>query len=107
MGGKLNKRKIDDEGMFIYRDVIVTDDWYPCFDGNKAGIALSLNKSGKNYTVIFSAYGADDFGMVMKFNSSSCECAHDVYQHWKKYIYDRVPDGVNVEWFYEHGFYHD
>lgn len=93
--------------LFKARDVVVTDDWYPCFDGNRVHMCLNMFKSGKDYRVIFSVFGEDDFGVCMHFNSTSMDQARYIFNSWKKYIFDRVPDGVNVTWFYEHGFYHD
>ena len=107
MSGKPKKRIIDEEGLFVYRDVVVTDDWYPCFDDNRIHVSLSLRKSGKNYVVLFSAYGADDFSVCMRYESDFSEHSNSVYYNWRSYIFERIPDGVNVEWFYEHGFYPD
>ena len=87
--------------------ITVTDNWYPCFEDNQVCASLSLHKSGKEYAVLFSVFGADDFGVCMKFRSTSCEQSHYVYRSWKRFILDRIPDGVDVEWFYEHGFYCD
>lgn len=107
MSGKIKKSKAAIIDLRESRMVTVTDDWYPCFKDNQIGINLHMYVSGKEYKVIFSAYGYDDFGVCMRFSSTSCEQTHSVFKHWKRFIFDRIPDGVNVEWFYEHGFYHD
>lgn len=107
MSGKPKKRKIDDGYIHEYRMITVTDDWYGCYENNQICVGAGLIKLGKTYHVTLSAHGNDDFGVCMKFSSESYEQAYHIYSHWKKFIYDRIPDGVNVEWFYEHGFYHD
>ena len=107
MSGKIKKSKIETIDMQEIRFVKVTDDWHPCFEDNTIGVSLHLYKSGKEYPVIFSAHGGDDFGVCMRFNSTSCEQSHSIFKLWKTVIFDRIPDGVNVAWFYEHGFYRD
>ena len=107
MSGKIKKSKADTIDLLEYRDVVVTDDWYPCWPGNEAHMRLHMFKLGKEYKIIFSVFGADDFGVVMRYDSSSINQTHSVYKLWKQYIFDRVPNGVTVEWFYEHGFYQD
>lgn len=107
MGGKIKKSKAATIDLHECRWITVTDDWHSCFVDNTIGVSLHMFVSGKEYRVIFSAFGNDDFGVCMKFNSTSCEQAHSIFKHWKRFIFDRIPDGVNVEWFYEHGFYHD
>lgn len=107
MSGKIKKNKADIFGLHETRMITVTDDWYPCFDNNTICLSISIHKIGKEYRVTLSAFGKDDFGVCMKHASENCGYEHGLYKHWKKYIYDRVPDGVDVNWFYEHGFYHD
>ena len=107
MSGKIKKSKVETINLLEHRRVTVTDDWYPCCEGSKIGVNLHMFVSGKEYRVIFSAYGLDDFGVCMRFNSTSYGQAHSVFKHWKRFIFDRIPDGVNVTWFYEHGFYCD
>lgn len=81
--------------------VKVDDDWYPNYDGDT--VLVSLREVGKRpYSYIkFSAWGADDTGVEMDLSCYD-EC---IFNTWKEYIYDRMPDVVNREWFYEHGFY--
>lgn len=101
-------RKMEDGELKASRDVVVTDDWYPCFPDNKVHVYISACKgSGKEYMVRIGVFGADDFGIAMMYRSKYPEEIYGLYNHWKKWIFDRVPDGVDVGWFYEHGFWHD
>lgn len=84
--------------------VKVTDDWHPCFEGGYVRLKISQQFFREYYCVI-SAWGADDTGVEMQFSSAYPEYVDAIYDRWKKYIFDRVPDGVTREWFYEHGFY--
>lgn len=77
--------------------VTVDDDWYPNWDGNKVKVSLTLFGS----YIKFCAWGADDTGVEMEFCSSN----ESVFELWKTHIYDKIPDIVNKEWFYDHGFY--
>ena len=101
------------------RTIEVTDDWcnYP---DNKVKLSIILRgikpypKAGEDkrkYYVRVMAWGMDDFGVTMDYESTITgdfgrQYAEGVYDFWKEYIYDRVPEGVNREWFYEHGFLH-
>ena len=101
-------RKMEDRELTASRDVVVTDDWYPCFPDNKVHMYISAYKgSGKEYVVRIGVFGMDDFGIALSYNSKYPEEIYGLYNHWKKWIFDRVPDGVDVTWFYEHGFFHD
>lgn len=97
------------------RMVQVTDDWYPCYPNNEVCLSICLGelkpylKAPENkriYTVHLSAWGMDDTGMELDYNSPGHRgCAESVYNLWKKNIFDKVPDGVDRQWFYEHGFW--
>ena len=86
------------------RMVKVTDDWYPCYDGGLVKLSI-LQNFFKEYYCIISVWGADDYGLEMQYSSAYPECVDAMYERWKKYIFDRVPDNVDKEWFFEHGFY--
>lgn len=107
MSGRLKKSKIEEFNFEATRSIVVTDDWYPCFEDNRVVIALRTLRDGKNFRVRFSAYGADDFAVAMEHRTDSPEYAYSLFKWWKKWIFDRIPDGIDVEWFYEHGFYPD
>lgn len=78
--------------------VSVDDDWYPNLCGNKVVVTLTLFGG----FVKFNAYGDDDTGVEMECPVHS----KAVFNTWKKYIYDKMPEVVNKKWFFEHGFYY-
>lgn len=78
--------------------------WHPCYPDNKIEISISISWFD-HYYVKVAAWGADDFGVELVFeNCSSKEHAEDIYNHYKTHIYDKIPDDVSLDWFYEHGF---
>ena len=86
--------------------VQVTDDWGPCFYGNTVQVKLRKvcpMDGGPTY-VVLSAWGADDVGVEMSYASEMTELVDARYDHWEKYIFNRIVDGVSKEWFFEHGF---
>ena len=99
-------RKMEDGELYESRMVVVTDDWYPCFLDNRVCMAISVHKNfGKKYVVRIAVFGEDDFGVELSYTSEHPNVVYNLYNHWKKYIFDRVPDGVDLKWFYEHGFF--
>lgn len=93
------------------RMVKVVDDWCPNYPGDEVELAIVFHEmaeySGQRrpyYLVRIRAWGYDDFGVELDYVTQSCECGYGRYNFWKKYIFDRVPDGVDKQWFYEHGF---
>ena len=48
----------------------------------------------------------DDFAVSLdyKVGETCTEGIQWVYNHYKTFIFDRIPDVVSLEWFYEHGF---
>lgn len=92
------------------RLVTVTDDWYPCIDGNKIRLSIMLNRGMRNnkeyYWVRICAWGDDDFGMELDYDAGPhMDMAQSIFEQWKERVYDVVPDGVDVGWFYDHCFY--
>lgn len=87
------------------RMVIVTDDWYPCFDNSTIKLSIMSEKLGEIYYCKIMAWGADDTGVEMEYRSYFHEMVDGIYEHWKEYLYNLIPDGVNRRWFFEHGFY--
>ena len=86
------------------RMVKVIDDWHPCHDGGCVKLSI-IQLFYKDYYCKVCAWGADDTGVEMEYHSPFPEYVDAMYERWKKYIFDRVPDGITREWFYEHGFY--
>lgn len=97
-----------------HRMIKVIDDWYPCYPEKKIRITIALQvdkpyaKAPEDkwmYYVIISAQGIDDTGVKLEHISlGHRESAEFVYNFWKEHIFDKVSDGVDMMWFYEHGF---
>lgn len=93
------------------RYISVIDDWCPCFPDNKVLLFISIQEylpyprsSHATYFVDVKAWGMDDTGVMMEYQTDDRAFAEGRYQFWKTHIYDKVPDGVDQMWFYEHGF---
>lgn len=84
------------------RMIRVTDNWHPCFGGNKVRLRLSLCYF-RHYYVKLSAWGADDTGVEIECHASDMQDAADKYNALSK-VYDSVPDGCDRQWFFDHGF---
>lgn len=100
----MEKKSYDFKQREETRMVKVTDDWYPCFEGGYARLKIGQYFFKDHYCLI-SAWGADDTGVEMMFSHHDKEYVDSIYNRWKEYIFDRVPDGITREWFYEHGFH--
>ena len=85
------------------RYITVIDDWYPCYEGNKIKLILSLNSFKDNYYVKFAAWGADDTAYEVEFDYDNYEDANEKYNFLIP-IFEIIPDGINKEWFINHGF---
>lgn len=87
--------------------ITVTDDgwvWHPCYPNNQVKVGISANCYGNNRYVKVNAWGMDDFGVEIAYSCYDDEHLIEMYYHFKHYIYDKITDGTNLEWFYEHGF---
>lgn len=84
------------------RMVTVTDDWHPCFDGNKVRLRLGLYFF-KNYYVKLSAWGADDTGVEIEH---TCQDYSDAVHKFAilSSVFDYIPDEIDRAWFLDHGF---
>ena len=49
------------------RYITVTDNWYPCYEGNKVRVELSLTPFLNKYYVSLAAWGADDTAYTKDF----------------------------------------
>ena len=85
------------------RYITVTDDWYPCYKGNKVRLRLSLTPFRDKYYVRLAAWGADDTAYVMDFESSKHYEAYAKYQEFRE-IYNRIPNNIDKDWFIDRGF---
>lgn len=87
--------------------IIVTDNddvWKPCYLGNQVRVGISAIGYSNNYYIKVNAWGMDDFGVEIEYHCYNEEHLMQMYEHFKHYIYDKIVNGVNLEWFYEHGF---
>lgn len=104
------KEKILNHKYSESRFVKVTDNWCGNYKGNTIELSISIfpvfNKKDE-YIVSILASGNDNTYMALRCTDYSCKYAVHTYNTWKKYIYDKVPDGCNIEWFLEHGFLFD
>lgn len=77
--------------------VRVNDDWYPNLPDDMVKVTLTMFGG----YVKFCAWGADDHGVEME-----CPCSsHIVWTLWKDHIFDKIPEVVNMDWFFDRGFY--
>ena len=85
------------------RYITVTDNWYPCYEGNKVRVELSLTLFFNKYYVSLSAWGADDTAYTKDF-----EYTTETEAKWKYNelisTYNIIPDRINKDWFIDHGF---
>lgn len=90
--------------------VRVTDDWFPCFEGNKIKIEVLrwYSCASDTYTVKCNAYGADDCGYALEFmcGGEAEELADAMFSLYASHIFAKAKDGINKRWFIERGFEH-
>lgn len=88
------------------RQVVVTDDWYPCIDGNKIDLHLMLlcypssHKDYGNYCAKLTAWGGDDTGIEIERICWDLPSALKEYNQLLE-IYNDIPDGVSRRWLCE------
>ena len=85
------------------RYITVTDDWFPNIDGNKIVVKISTGDFN-GYYVKITAFGGDDNGVELYYDAYDLAQLEEIYRHLKFFVFDRIPDGVDHEWFFEHGF---
>jgi hypothetical protein len=82
------------------RMIEVTD----CYGNAELVILLKELRTKPRYKVsvmVTDGYGA---GMEINYETNFAEIAISQYNTWRHYIYSRVPNQTNKEWFIEHGF---
>lgn len=108
----MKKKKEPVEGLCQFRVdrmITVTDDWCPNYPENKVKLSIFLSYMNQpDFHVQFvriCVWGADDTGMQLDYTGLNYYDLKWRYDMWKEYVFDKVPDGVDMQWFYEHGFY--
>lgn len=85
------------------RYITVTDDWYPCYEGNKVRLRLSLSSFLDKYYVKLAAWGADDTAYEQEFEYTDKAQAKRQYDELT-FVYNSIPDGIDKDWFIDRGF---
>lgn len=85
------------------RYITVIDDWYPCYEGNKVRLSLSLNQWKDEYYVKIAVCGNDDYGLEIVYDGY-----HSFSKASEKYddlipIFNSIPDGISKSWFINRG----
>lgn len=90
--------------------VEVTDDWFPCFEGNKIKVDVLrwYSCASDTYTVKCNAYGNDDCGYSIEFvcGGEAKDVADAMFGLYVSYFFSKAKDGINKRWFIERGFKH-
>jgi len=83
--------------------VKVSDDWYPCYDGNLVMVSAMILLDG--LTVRVCAWGNDDFGMEKDVRASSGGEARELYRKSVKYIHNlKELEPIDQEFLRSEGF---
>ncbi len=85
------------------RYITVTDDWYPCYEGNKVRLRLSIMEFLGEWHVRLAAWGADDTAYVKDFDTTNREKAKEKYQEFE-HAYNLIPNNIDKDWFIDRGF---
>lgn len=90
--------------------VKVTDDWFPCFEGNKIKIEVLrwYSCASDIYRVKCNAYGADDCGYTIEFvcGGEAEDLADAMFSLYASHFFAKAKDGIDKRWFIERGFKH-
>ena len=91
----------------LTRTVRVSDPWH-WYDENTVVVSMGVTPPSKNgeVDIYVSVSSIDDFSVSRRIEENikyeaSVQCYYD---HFKKYLFDRMPDEISVEWLYEHGY---
>lgn len=94
--------------LYTERYVRVTDDWYPCYPEQKIQLSLTMYRWYRLmrypvYIIKLTAFGMDDTGVEIEYTATRKKTAKKLYKELKA-IYDSIPDGIDMQWFFDHGF---
>lgn len=97
---------INEQLVQLTKTVKVSDpeNWYR---QNTVDVSLYVTKPWENKTVVrIFIFTIDDFAVSLDYEVESKYEAQikSVYNHFKKWIYDRMPEEISLAWLYEHGF---
>lgn len=92
--------------MLFYKEryIKVNDNWYPCFEGQRIKLKLSLCHF-KDYYVRLAAWGADDTAYEITYENLSFKEAVRKYNELIPF-FENVPNNITKEWFIKKGFQH-
>ena len=85
------------------RYITVTDDWYPCYEGNRVRLRLSFGEFLGEWHVRLAAWGADDTAYVKDFDTANRQEAIDKFLDFES-AYNLIPDNIDKDWFIDRGF---
>lgn len=88
--------------LYKERFITVTDDWYPCYPEQKIQLSLTMYRYPV-YIIRLTAFGMDDTGVEIVYTETRGKTAEKLYNELKA-IYDSIPDGIDMQWFFDHGF---
>lgn len=94
-----NQKRID-------KFVKSTDNWHPCFDGDKVKVSLFLSympNMGFHFVRVM-VWGEDDFGMNIDYENEDYDVLLEKYDEFKTMFYDKITDGINKDILREEGF---
>lgn len=80
------------------------ENWYR---QNTVNVSLYVTSPFENKTMVrIFVFTIDDFAVSLDYEAESKyeDQIKFIYNHFKKWIYDKIPDEVSLAWFYEHGF---
>ena len=84
------------------------ENWHPCYDGNKIIVSITMGKDLYHpdvYFVSMTACGADDYFLVGNRNlSGTHKEMMKAYTQLKKDVFDKIPQSVTKQWFFDNGF---
>lgn len=95
---------------FLTKTVRVTDPWR-WYNKDTVEVVLCIVPPLGNdeVTVKVSVNSIDDFSVSrsIKVESKYETAIQSYYDHFKEYLFDKMPNEISVEWLYEHGYLPD
>ena len=105
------RNKIKTNYYDIEKMVKTSSNWCPNYPNDEIKISMLLYDGWEDIIVKVIAEGMDDTGVELEYTAEKTPfgyyMADRVWEQWKEYIYDKVPDtpdGIDEDWFLERGF---